>query len=181
MATITQRPGKNGHVSYRVEVRRKGTPPQSASFQTLAEARKWATIREGAVLEGRHFPSTAAKRHTVSDLIDRYLTDVLPDKASGSFAFSEPASQAPGSPGRCLKIQANAAGKREPADALIGLPSQCTRAYKKLAERVDDIRVRDGVTSPTVGSRHSKASYQSIGTSERCAGPSTPCVLASLL
>ena len=66
MATIVRRPGKNGQVSYRVEVRRKGAPPQSASFQTLAEARKWAKIHEGAVLEGRHFPSTAAKRHTVS-------------------------------------------------------------------------------------------------------------------
>ena len=80
MATIVRRPGKNGQVSYRVEVRRKGTPPQSASFQSLAEARKWAKIREGAVLEGRHFPSTAAKRHTVSDLVDRYIADVLPNK-----------------------------------------------------------------------------------------------------
>ena len=80
MATIVQRPGKNGHVSYRVEVRRKGSSPQSASFPTLAEARKWAKIREGAVLERRHFPSTAAKRHTVSDLIDRCLADVLPGK-----------------------------------------------------------------------------------------------------
>jgi hypothetical protein len=80
MATIVQRPSKNGQTSYRVQVRRKGAPPQSASFQTLAEARKWAKICEGAVLEGRHFPSTAAKRHTISDLIDRYISDVLPSK-----------------------------------------------------------------------------------------------------
>ena len=84
MATIVRRPGKNGQVSYRVEVRRKGTPPQSASFQTLAEARKWAKIREGAVLEGRHFPSAASKRHTVSDLIDRYISDVLPSKRAST-------------------------------------------------------------------------------------------------
>jgi site-specific recombinase XerD len=32
------------------------------------------------VLEGRHFPSSAAKRHTVSNLIDRYVSDVLPSK-----------------------------------------------------------------------------------------------------
>jgi len=80
MATIVQRPDKNGQTSYRVQVRRKGAPSQSASFQTLAEARKWAKIREGAVLEGRRFPSTAAKRHTVSDLVDRYISDVLPGK-----------------------------------------------------------------------------------------------------
>jgi len=70
--------------SYRVQVRRRGTPPQSASFQTLAEARKWAKIREGAVLEGRHFPSTAANRHTISDLIDRYISDVLPGKRAST-------------------------------------------------------------------------------------------------
>jgi hypothetical protein len=80
MAAIVRRPGKNGQPSYRVQVRRKGSPPQSASFQTLAEARKWAKIREGAALEGRHFPSTAAKRHTASDLVDRYVADVLPNK-----------------------------------------------------------------------------------------------------
>jgi hypothetical protein len=37
MAPIVRRPGKNGQVSYRVEVRRKGAPPQSASFQTLVK------------------------------------------------------------------------------------------------------------------------------------------------
>jgi integrase len=36
------------------------------------------------VLEGRHFPSTAAKRHTVSDLIDRYISDVLPNKRAST-------------------------------------------------------------------------------------------------
>ena len=35
MATIVQRPGKNGQTSYRVQVRRKGSPPQSASFRPL--------------------------------------------------------------------------------------------------------------------------------------------------
>jgi integrase len=36
------------------------------------------------VLEGRHFPSTAAKRHTVSDLIDKYISDVLPGKRAST-------------------------------------------------------------------------------------------------
>jgi hypothetical protein len=84
MATIVQRPGKNGQTLYRVQVRRKGAPPQSASFQTLAEARKWATICEGAVPEGRHFPTTEAKRHTLTDLIDRYCRDILPHKSAAS-------------------------------------------------------------------------------------------------
>src|SRR5262245_50831476 len=84
MATIHKRLGKHGKVSYRVEVRRKGAPPQSASFPTLAQAQKWAKIREGAILEGRHFPSTAAKRHKVSELIDKYINEVLPDKRAST-------------------------------------------------------------------------------------------------
>ena len=84
MATSVQRPGKNGQTCYRVQVRRKGAPPQSASFQILAEARKWAKIYEGTVLEGRHFPSTAAEHHTVSVLIDRHISDVPPGKRSST-------------------------------------------------------------------------------------------------
>ena len=36
------------------------------------------------MLEGRHFPSTTAKRHTVNDLIARYLNDVLPSKRTST-------------------------------------------------------------------------------------------------
>src|SRR5262249_34880026 len=84
MATIEQRTGKDGQLVYRVKVRRKGQLPQTATFAKLAEAKKWAQVTEGAVVEGRHFPSTAAKRHTVSDLIDRYISDVLPSKRAST-------------------------------------------------------------------------------------------------
>src|SRR5262249_2827126 len=80
MATIERRTGKDGHLVYRVKVRRKGQPALSATFTKLSEARKWSQVTEGAVLEGRHFPSQVAKRHTLSELIDRYLADVLPGK-----------------------------------------------------------------------------------------------------
>ena len=80
MATIERRTGKDGHLVYRVKVRRRGTPPQTATFTKLAEARKWAQVTEGAALEGRHFPTAEAKRHTLADLIERYIRDVLPHK-----------------------------------------------------------------------------------------------------
>ena len=35
---------------------------------------------EGAVLDSRHFPAPEAKRHTFTDLIDRYICEVLPHK-----------------------------------------------------------------------------------------------------
>jgi hypothetical protein len=41
-------------------------------------------ITEAAILEGRHLPTTEAKRHTLADLIDRYLAEVLPRKGASS-------------------------------------------------------------------------------------------------
>jgi len=81
MATIEQRTGKDGQRVYRVKVRRKGAPPLTGTFSKLSDARKWAQVTEGAVLEGRHFKTAEAKRHTLADLIDRYIRDVLPHKS----------------------------------------------------------------------------------------------------
>ena len=89
MATIVRRTGKDGHTVYLVRVRRKGTPPQTATFQKLSEARKWAQITEGAMLEGRHFKTADAKHRTISDLLARYREDVFPQKRS-STAYSTP-------------------------------------------------------------------------------------------
>jgi len=84
MATIVRRPGKNGQQVYRVQVRRKRAPPLSATFTKLSDARKWVQVTEAAILEGRYFPTTEAKRHTLADLIDRYCRDILPSKAPES-------------------------------------------------------------------------------------------------
>jgi integrase len=65
---------------YRVRVRRKGYAIQIATFCKLSEAKQWAQITEGAVVEGHHFPTPEAKRHTVADLIGRYGCEVLPHK-----------------------------------------------------------------------------------------------------
>jgi integrase len=80
MATIVRRPGKNGQTSYRAQVRRKGAPPLSATFTKLSDAKKWVQITEAAILEGRHFTTAEAKRHTLTDLVERYLVEVMPQK-----------------------------------------------------------------------------------------------------
>jgi hypothetical protein len=84
MATFEKRTTRDGMTVWRVKVRRKGAPPQTATFSQLSEAKKWAQITEGAVLEGRHFTTSEAKRHTLSEVIDRYLRDVLPHKRSST-------------------------------------------------------------------------------------------------
>jgi len=53
------------------------------AFRTSLKPGNGQKSVRGAVLEGRH-PSTAAKRHTVGDLIDRYMSDVLPGKRAST-------------------------------------------------------------------------------------------------
>ncbi len=79
MATIEQRKAA-GNTTYRVKIRLKGHPPQTATFERKTDAKQWAQQTETAIREGRHFKTTEAKRHTLGELVDRYLRDVLPSK-----------------------------------------------------------------------------------------------------
>lgn len=77
MASITERE-KNGKKVYNVRVRMKGTPLQSATFERLTDAKKWIQQTESAIREGRHFKNVEAKRHTLADLVERYLENCNP-------------------------------------------------------------------------------------------------------
>lgn len=79
MASIEKRNGR-GETAYRVKVRLKGCAPQSATFTRKTDADKWASKIETEIREGRHFNTVAAKRHTLAELIDRYVATVLPGK-----------------------------------------------------------------------------------------------------
>jgi integrase len=73
MATIETRTTETGEKSYRVKVRLKGYPVQSATFERLTDAKKWGAATESAIREGRHFKTAEAKKHTLAEMIDRYL------------------------------------------------------------------------------------------------------------
>lgn len=81
MASIEKRTTSKGKISYRAKIRLKGQPTESASFERLTDAKKWIASVESAIRENRHFKTTEAKRHTLAELIDRYIRDVLPTKA----------------------------------------------------------------------------------------------------
>ena len=78
MAYIQERTDSKGSLRYRVQIRLKGHPTQSATFQRKTDAKRWAQQTETAICEGRHFKAIEAKRHTLNQLIDRYLRDVAP-------------------------------------------------------------------------------------------------------
>lgn len=84
MATIRERRNQDGTVTYHAQIRLKGHPPQTASFKRLTDARRWAARTESDIRDGRHFPGTAAKRHTVADIITRYEKTILPQKAQNT-------------------------------------------------------------------------------------------------
>ena len=58
MATIEQRTGNDGKTTYPVKVRLKEYPYQTATFERLTDARKWAASTESAIREGRHFKNS---------------------------------------------------------------------------------------------------------------------------
>ena len=80
MAAIETLVNEDGTQSYRVKIRLKGHPTETATFQRLTDAKRWMQSTEAAIREGRHFKTTEAKRHTLSDLIERYIKEVLPHK-----------------------------------------------------------------------------------------------------
>ncbi len=80
MAYIQERKDKSGKSHYRVQVRKKGFPLQSATFTRKTDAKNWAQSVEAAIEERRYRNVSQAKRRTVAELIDRYIEDVLPRK-----------------------------------------------------------------------------------------------------
>lgn len=70
MANIEKRITQSGKISFRVKVRLKGFPTQT----------------EASLLEGRHFKTTEAKRHTLTEVIDRYIRKILPTKPKSGFS-----------------------------------------------------------------------------------------------
>lgn len=78
MATIRELIRKDGTRSYHVEVRLKGHPPQRATFRTRSLAKKWIQDVESGIRDGRHFKTAESKRHSVSELLDKFVTQWLP-------------------------------------------------------------------------------------------------------
>lgn len=81
MATIQKRPNKNGSDSYRVMIRQSdGFPPASKTFPTRQEAKEWGKQEEARRRQGTYISEKALRKNMLSELIDRYLTIVLPTK-----------------------------------------------------------------------------------------------------
>lgn len=72
MATYEQRPGG----AWRAKIRRKGYPTLSATFDTKAEAQRWAAEIEGDMSRARFVDMREAERTTLTEALDRYYREV---------------------------------------------------------------------------------------------------------
>ena len=84
MASIQRRTwtDKEGRqcTSYRAQIRRRGFPPVTATFERKTDADKWAREIESDMSRRRYFPQHEAERHTLADLVDRQLEAVKVDR-----------------------------------------------------------------------------------------------------
>ncbi|PUE38756.1 integrase [Limnohabitans sp. Hippo3] len=73
MASFRQRGGK-----WQARVLRNGYPDQTKTFETKADAEKWARSIESEIDKGQFVNVNEAQRTTLGDLIKRYLAEVTP-------------------------------------------------------------------------------------------------------
>jgi len=88
MAYIQERKTEDGKTHFRVQVRLRGYPTTSATFERKTDAKLWAQQTESAMRDGRHFKTAEAKKHTLADLIDRYIENVIPTKPKSGTAYT---------------------------------------------------------------------------------------------
>jgi hypothetical protein len=80
MGSWKELPDKNGNTRYHAQVRIKGHKPEYFSSPSLTKIKRWIQDTESAIRDGRYFKTTESKKHTLGELIDRYIRDVLPTK-----------------------------------------------------------------------------------------------------
>ncbi len=89
MATIQKRTASDGNITYRARVRLKGYPVESASFARVTDAKEWAKQTEIEIRDGRYFKKAEAKKHSVTEMIDRYM-DTLRARSSKRAVHVQP-------------------------------------------------------------------------------------------
>ena len=87
MHEIKKRVKKNGVISYTACIRVKGYPSMSATFNKKSQAQVWIQENESKMKLGKHIQTPEAKKHTLNDLIERYVRVELPKRKSDISKF----------------------------------------------------------------------------------------------
>ena len=84
MGAIQERTSANGTKTYRCQIRIKGEKSVSATFIRKTDAKRWIQETEIAIRNNRFFDKEESKKHTLSELIERYSEDSLAQRKSQS-------------------------------------------------------------------------------------------------
>ncbi|MFL9885020.1 site-specific integrase [Paraburkholderia agricolaris] len=76
MASITNR----GPFQYQAQIRKKGYPSKTETFETLEQAQKWAAAVEAEMTLGTFIDRSVLDRMTFGDLLERYAREETPKK-----------------------------------------------------------------------------------------------------
>lgn len=82
MAHIEKRTTKKGETRYRVQITLKGQPRVTETFGTRREAQLWAERTTEAMRQRVFKPGSEAEKHSVGDLIERYIQDKVAHMAA---------------------------------------------------------------------------------------------------
>jgi integrase len=74
MATIRKR----GEFQWEAQIRRKGYPPRSKTFNTRADADLWAATTESEMGRGVFIDRSDAERNTIAEIVDRFTSEFAP-------------------------------------------------------------------------------------------------------
>jgi len=80
MSRIEKRKLKNGTISFRVAIRKKGFPLQSATFRDLETAKAWAHQVESNLVNVKNFKILEKSKSNLnfSSVIERYKEEIIP-------------------------------------------------------------------------------------------------------
>ena len=76
MASIDKRDGQND-TTYRVRVRLRGERPRVLTFKRKTDAKLWAKKVESDLGRGLYVPTTADRRRSRGELIDKFIGEQL--------------------------------------------------------------------------------------------------------
>ena len=71
---------KRGPYQWQAQVRKKGQPLQTKTFETRAEAEQWARAIEVEMDKGMFVSRAEAESTTLKELLERYLAEITPPK-----------------------------------------------------------------------------------------------------
>ena len=71
---------KRGPYQWQAQVRKKGHPLQTRTFETRAEVKQWARTIEVEMDRGAFVSCAEAESTTLKELLERYLTEITPLK-----------------------------------------------------------------------------------------------------